>query len=315
MMTLWKNSHYGELMALGSGLCWSIALIYYKKVSEVFSANQINFFKNGLTLLCLLPVFLLEQNTLSLQQTYNYENIAILLLSGLVGITFADTLYLKSLKILGAGNAAIVTTADTPIMVLLSVLFLGEHLTLYHILGIFLILGANLITAYGQPSQSSNFDTSLDSNSYIRNNKYFLKGMGLCLLSLLLMGLSLILIKDRIEKLPLIGTSFIRVVGGVFSLMVIEFFRGKKLYVPNMVHNKVHFKNLVLGSLLGGFLTTYFWLGSFKYTKASIASILSQSQTLFIILLAAIYLKEPLTPKKWIAAIMGLCGIIAVVGN
>jgi drug/metabolite transporter (DMT)-like permease len=54
------------------------------------------------------------------------------------------------------------------------------------------------------------------------------------------------------------------------------------------------------------------WLGGFKYTLASVSAILNQLSTIFLFVLAAIFLKEPLTPRRTIAVAMAVIGALLV---
>jgi drug/metabolite transporter (DMT)-like permease len=49
-----------------------------------------------------------------------------------------------------------------------------------------------------------------------------------------------------------------------------------------------------------------------KYTKVGVAAILNQSSTIYILILAAIFLKEPLTRRKLVASLVALAGIVLV---
>ncbi|MGB0154411.1 MAG: EamA family transporter [Verrucomicrobiales bacterium] len=61
-------------------------------------------------------------------------------------------------------------------------------------------------------------------------------------------------------------------------------------------------------ALLGPFLATLFWIGGFKYETVAWAATYNQLSTVFIILLAWMFLKEHLSHRK----VAGVC--LAVVG-
>jgi drug/metabolite transporter (DMT)-like permease len=64
--------------------------------------------------------------------------------------------------------------------------------------------------------------------------------------------------------------------------------------------------------VLGSYLGLMCWIGGLKYTKVGVAAILNQSSTIYILILAAIFLKEPLTRRKFVASLVALAGIILV---
>jgi drug/metabolite transporter (DMT)-like permease len=65
-------------------------------------------------------------------------------------------------------------------------------------------------------------------------------------------------------------------------------------------------------AVLGSYLAMVCWIGGLKYTKVGVAAILNQSSTIYILILAAIFLKEPFTRRKLVASIVALAGILLV---
>jgi drug/metabolite transporter (DMT)-like permease len=54
------------------------------------------------------------------------------------------------------------------------------------------------------------------------------------------------------------------------------------------------------------------WLAGMKYAKVSIASALNQTSTIFVLLFAALILKERITLRKVAAIILAVAGAILV---
>jgi drug/metabolite transporter (DMT)-like permease len=69
---------------------------------------------------------------------------------------------------------------------------------------------------------------------------------------------------------------------------------------------------MIAGAFFGTFLSVIFWLSGFKYTLAGRAAIYNQLSTIFIILLAAIFLKEVMTKRKWFSVFLAMSGAIIV---
>jgi drug/metabolite transporter (DMT)-like permease len=65
-------------------------------------------------------------------------------------------------------------------------------------------------------------------------------------------------------------------------------------------------------SIIGGYLAMVCWLGGMKLTQASIAAALNQTNTIFILIFAAIILKEPITPSRAVAIFMAVGGAMLV---
>ena len=56
----------------------------------------------------------------------------------------------------------------------------------------------------------------------------------------------------------------------------------------------------------------FIWLAGYKYTEASIAGVLNQTSTLFTVLLAAVFLKEPLNLWKAVGAVLAFGGVAMI---
>ena len=66
---------------------------------------------------------------------------------------------------------------------------------------------------------------------------------------------------------------------------------------------------LVLAAFVGQFLAMVLWLAGYKYTLASVAAILNETASVFILLLAWVWLKEPLTRRALAGVGLTLAGV------
>ena len=57
------------------------------------------------------------------------------------------------------------------------------------------------------------------------------------------------------------------------------------------------------------------WLAGMKYTQVSIAALLNQTSTVFIVIMAAIFLKEGITLRKAISVGLAVLGSILVISS
>ena len=70
--------------------------------------------------------------------------------------------------------------------------------------------------------------------------------------------------------------------------------------------------SMVAAAFMGTFLTVIFWLAGFKYTLAGRAAIYNQLSTILITLMAAIFLKERMNCRRWIAVAFAVAGALLV---
>jgi len=85
----------GFLAAISAVLSWTFACSIWRKASEKLLPRQINIYKNLLASIFFLPVIL------TINWFSDVFSIFVLIISGIVGISIGDTLYINSLKIIG----------------------------------------------------------------------------------------------------------------------------------------------------------------------------------------------------------------------
>ena len=66
---------------------------------------------------------------------------------------------------------------------------------------------------------------------------------------------------------------------------------------------------LLAAAFIGQYVAVLLWVGGYKYAPATVAAILNETSSAFIVLLAALLLREPLTPRKLIGVTCTLAGV------
>ncbi|MGC4119317.1 MAG: DMT family transporter [Myxococcales bacterium] len=81
-----------------------------------------------------------------------------------------------------------------------------------------------------------------------------------------------------------------------------------KVFVPQKV-----WRRLVPAMFLGTYVSMLLWLGGVKYTSStSAASVLNQLSVLFTLVLARVWLKEPMSTRKMLGGASSLAGAIVI---
>jgi len=291
----------GEIFAISTAACWAIATIFLKKAGETVKPIALNLHKNVVAFVLIIPtIFILENwSAKELIETAKFNDYGLLIVSGVVGIAIADTLFFKCLNILGAGTTAIVETLYTPFVLGLAVLFLDERLNVQQLIGVALIVGAILLATMGEKKRSLSRSELID-------------GIGYGAFGLFLMVVGIIMFKPILESVPLLLAIEVRLTGGILGLVIVLVIRRHGRLALESFGNANHPKSLLLGSLLGGYVTLILWTAGMKYTLASIAAPLNQMATIFTILLAAAFLGEKLTPEKIGGTLLAIGGVILI---
>ena len=85
----------GFIAAISAVLSWTFACSVWRRESKNLLPRQINIYKNVLASIFFLPV------ALTINWFSDLTSIFVLMISGIVGISIGDTLYINSLKIIG----------------------------------------------------------------------------------------------------------------------------------------------------------------------------------------------------------------------
>ena len=289
--------YFGEVLSLLAAVIWASAVIMFKKSGESVNPLALNMFKNLLAFLLVLPTLALFG--IAIPRGLAASDWMLLLLSGALGIGLADTMFFKSLNLLGAGLTSIVDCLYSPFMILMSMLWLGERLTYVQAIGALLIISAVLTVANREGRGGLPIGQ-------------LLAGIGWAVGGLFLMALGLVMIKPILETTPLLWAMEIRLAGGIVILtLVIALFPSRGRIIRSLTRSHA-WGYTIGGSLLGGYLAMVTWLGGMKFTQASVAAALNQTSNIFIFVFAVIFLHGVINLRRIIGIILAVAGVFLV---
>lgn len=313
----------GELLSLLSAIAWAVGVIVYRQLGATLPPLTLNFLKNALVMAVLAIAAALIYGTRIPQLTG--EQIALSLASGAIGIALADTLYFRALNALGAARMGVIGNLYSPFVIVLSFVFLGERLGLVQLAGFALVMaGVGVVATAGharaptRPTAALQALTATATADVAAGNLTApppalapaarpLHGVLLAIVSIMLMAVAIVMVKRPLEAQPLLWITVLRTFGALLGLIVLSALRGelRMLRAPR----GLDWKRLVAAALIGQCLAMLLWLGGYKYTSASVAAILNETASIFIVLLAAVWLREPLTRRGLGGVALTLAGV------
>jgi len=290
----------GSVLSLLSAFFWASAVILFKKSGEVFSPISLNIYKSLVALILVSLTMVILNIPFFPDKPIN--DWLLLAASGFIGITLADLFFFIALNRLGAGLVAIVECLYLPSVIFFSFILLGENLSAGAIIGGLLVLTAVFV---GSIKRKKDLDKTLKQR---RENKNPLPGIIIGCLSMIFLAAGIVMIKDLLERTDVFWATLVRVTAATISLLVLILFHPKrKQYFRELKFSKGWLIALP-ASFTGNYLALLCWVAGMKYTTASRAAILNQMSTIFIFILAAIFLKEKITVNKSIAILLALTG-------
>lgn len=285
----------GIFAALASAASWALGTVIFEKVGRVVPYAGITFLKGTFSILLMaLLVGLIGRPT-----TIDLRDFVILALSGVIGISIGDSLFFRSLQDLGAKVQVLYFMLGQIVTMFLSFLLLGDMLTLWEYIGAFILLCGIIVVTWGKQED--------------RPNKK--RGIIGGFISILCFSVSSIMVKISIADIDVVTATFYRMVFGTVSV----FFVGltSKKIVSWIVPLK-DFKVLglflfnVLVITLGGFLLSML---AIKEISVSLASVLSTTEPIFVLIFAYFVNKELATKQELVGAMIAILGLLLLVLN
>jgi drug/metabolite transporter (DMT)-like permease len=285
----------GEFLSLLCALLWAFAVIFYKKAGDHFSAYEMNLFKSTLVFLLMIPTVLLTDGfSIPVMSHYQFW---IILISGFIGIMLADFFYLRALQLIGASLTGITGSLYSPFVVGLSLLFLGEHLSFWQYVGMILVIGGVILVGYRKKSLTIEHPP--------------IRGFIYATLAVFFTALGIVIIKPVSNELPFFWIILLRSFGGYITMVMYGIIMRKPLSVFHVINAKGG-GWLILGAFIGQYLSMMIWVAGYKYTSASIASILNETASIFILILSWLLLKEQLTRRKILGVLVTITGVVFI---
>ncbi len=145
----------GEIYAILTALCWSSGVIFFQISGRVLSSLQINLLKNTIGVIGFIGFLIIQGHDFP---AFNHHEYLILIISGILGVAVGDLFFLASLRRLGAGLNAIVSTTYSPSIFLLAFLMFGEVISLQAYFGGALVITGIIISSLEIPKNKRRED-------------------------------------------------------------------------------------------------------------------------------------------------------------
>lgn len=285
----------GEILSLLCALLWALAVICYRKAGEHSSVSAMNLFKIVLTFLLMIPTLYFTDGFIPPE--LSSEDWMILLISGFFGIMLADMFYLRALQLIGAGLTGITGSLYSPFVVFISFFYLSERLNAWQIFGMVLVMVGVAVISLRKKSLAIAHPPLI--------------GFAFAAMAVFCTALGIVIVKPITAELPFFWIIFIRTIGGLVTMLLFNALLNRSLNPLSAWRNQGKWW-LLIGAFLGQYLSTMVWVAGYKYTDASIASILNETAAVFIFILGWLLLKEEMNRRKLIGAIISVAGVLVV---
>lgn len=286
----------GELYALISAVVWAFAVILFKRSGETVPPFALNLYRAFISLVLVLVTMLaLREPLVSGAPLRDY---LILFLSGIIGIAISDTLFHRSLNIVGAGITAIVDCLYSPFVVIIAFLAIGERFGPWQVIGMIFIIAAVLFAARHDPPPGT-------------TRRQLVVGVLWGVLAMLTLAIGIVIAKPVLNRSSVIWATSMRLIGCVAVMLPIGLLsRGRREVIKAFTPSRSW--RFTLSGAVVAYTALVIWIAGMKYTQAGIAAILNQTNTIYVLIFASLFLGEPFTRRKLGAAALAVAGILMV---
>jgi len=284
------NHSLGALAALGSAFCWAVSAMLFRALGQHVKAPAMNLGKGVIAVLC-LGAFAWPGALPPLASGH----IVALILSGLLGIALGDTLYFLTLQYLGA-RLTLLTGSLIPVVTgAVAVIALGERPSLTAVGGLVATVAGVTFVLWHRSRETPGLNVS--------------RGIVFGLLFVCAHAAAIILSKIGASDLPTSFAAWLRHAASVAGLTVWALASNTLLEWVRPLRKPRLAGQLTLAALIGAVAGSWLSIAALKYTDASIAAALNSTSPLFVLPLAAWWLKERIAWQSVLGAAVAVGGI------
>lgn len=290
----------GDMYAMAAGFFWSFSVILMRISGFTIAPLPLTFFKSFVSILGFVTVLLFLKGPFF--PSYDAVTLTRLVVSAVLGISIADTMFAAALNRLGASLQALADCIYAPAVTFVGFLLFGETLSNWELIGGALVVSGVFV--------------GMVKTKEVVEPRDLVIGTVLAVGSHVIMALGILMVRDVIREGSLVWIAGFRFLIATAALALFALVSGKGKQLTIGFHRRDLWKYTVPMALLGPFLATLFWIAGFKHESVGRAAIYNQMSTVFIILLAWLILKEKMTLRKIIGVALAVAGAVLVgIGN
>lgn len=291
-------AHIGELASLFTAFCWAVTSMAFESAGKRVGSLSVNIIRLIMALL-FIGVFSWIRKGLFLPIDADITTWSWLLLSGFIGFVIGDLLLFQAFVEIGARISMLIMSLAPPFAAVFGWIILNEQFTLIHFLGMTITLTGIAIVILSRPSSENQMKIT-----------YPIKGILLAIGGAAGQALGLVISKLGMKDYDPFLSTQIRVIAGIIGFGVLFTFYGQWKNFKLAVQNKSAMKRISIGAFFGPFLGVSFSLLAIQYTTTGVASSIMAIVPVLIIPPAYFLLKEKITYKELIGAIIAVVGVV-----
>lgn len=285
----------GITAALISSASWAIGAVLFQRLGESLSSLAMTLVKGAMSVVLLGLVWLAVSSYEGFTPIQS-RPLILLAISGVLGIAVADTFFFEALRSLGARPLIVIQTLGFVLPPVFAMIFLKERLNPVQWMGILMIAGGIIVVIAADLAKEDRASR--------------MSGILLGLASVTCMSISFVIAKPALDSVSALQAAFLRLLAGTTGMLILG------LSMRRVTSWITPFQNLKLTGrfFLAVSVVTFggFWLSLFamKHLPVSVATPLNSTEPLFVLPVAAIFLKERITFRAAAGSVAAVLGVV-----
>jgi len=298
------ESHFGELIALLTAICWTVTALAFQQATRRAGSLSVNIIR----LLIAFVFFMVASAFLHgnfFPSGASQFNWVWLSLSGIIGLVFGDYFLFKSYEYISARISMLVFSLSPPIAAIISWFALGETMSLKAIFAMIITLSGIVLVVINKKKYKDKKDGK-------KNNLQFsfpIKGLLFAFIGTIGQSAGLVLSKYGIGDYDVFAATQIRIIAGTTGFIILISVIKRWPRVKAAATDPKAMKFIGIGAFFGPFIGVYLSLLAVTYTTIGIASTIMAIIPVLIIPPVIFLYKEKVTLKEFIGAIIVVCGV------
>jgi len=292
-------TYWGELAALGTASCWTLASLVFTLIGRRIGAFNLNKLRIPVAVL-FLGGMLAATGEFAQAASVGLSDYGWLGVSGVIGLVLGDSCYFGALVILGPRRATLLMSAAPVMAALLAWPSLGEHLGWLAWTGILVTLGGIAwVTAERDFHNNGATHGSKTLGILLGFGGAAGQAIGLVIAKKVLVGSAIS---------PLLAT-FTRMVAAAIVIWAYASVRGQIRSTLSLLRQRVVLLAVIAGAVLGPFIGVWLSLISVKHIEAGVAATIMATVPVLVLPLVVLVYRERVSARAVLGAIVAVGGV------
>lgn len=294
----------GEAAAIACALCWAFAVTAFRRPIAVHGPWAVNLARSVIAA-GLLGVTALALGEAPALFAAPRGSLAVVALSGLVGLTLGDTALFAAVGRLGAHRALLFQTLAPIFAAVLAIGFYGEALRAERLAGTALVIVgiALVISGHGRPAAPTTSAPSPEASGGER------LGYALAVLAAFGQGTGIVLAKDGMEDLPLVSASFVRMAAAAVAMTLVMAVNGRLPRAVSALATGESLRQIVPPTFLGAYVAFILMMAGVALAPASVAAVLIATSPIWSLFIDRLTVGTPITPRGLLGTFVAVAGV------